>query len=311
MATYTQLSDADLKQVALAYGLPAVERATPFSQGSENSNFRLEAGGDSWVLTICENRTGKQVDALVQTLLYLEQHRFETTRIVLTADGETRSTLNGKPLLLKSFIDGDVLDPIPVDLMAALGESIGKLHNIPKPVFLPTEISFGVQTFEPLQREFGKPHAFLDWLMEVQRHVADVLVRSDRGDLPTALIHADIFSDNVVQTKHHGPVIMDFEEATNYYRLFDIGMTIVGTCRRTAGSECQMDQAAQEQLLGGYSKRVQLTPFELSNLNAFIAYAAAGMASWRFRQFNILHPNLGRQDSYRELQKVAEYHLRR
>jgi homoserine kinase type II len=268
----------------------------------------LEAGGDSWVLTICENRTGKQADALVQTLMYLEQHRFETTRIVLTADGETRSTLNGKPLLLKSFIDGDVLDPIPVDLMAALGESIGQLHNIPKPEFLPTEISFGVQTFEPLQREFEKPHAFLDWLKEVQRHLDGIL---GQGDLPTALIHADIFSDNVVQTKHHGPVIMDFEEATNYYRLFDIGMTIVGTCRRTAGSECQMDQAAQEQLLGGYSKRVQLTPFELSNLNAFIAYAAAGMASWRFRQFNILHPNLGRQDSYRELQKVAECHLRR
>jgi homoserine kinase type II len=309
MATYTKLTDTDLNQVALTYGLPAIESVTPFSQGSENSNFRLDAGGDSWVLTICETKTGKQLDVLVQTLVHLEQNGFETTSVVQTADGKTQSSLNGKPILLKSFIEGDVLDPIPVDSMAALGESMGKLHNIPKPEFLPTEISYGMQTFEPLRHEFGKPHAFLDWLMEVQRHVADVLGRADRGDLPTALIHADIFSDNVVQTQNHGPVIMDFEEATIYYRLFDIGMTIVGTCRRTVGSECQMDRAAQEQLLGGYSQRVKLTPFELSNLNTFVAYAAAAMASWRFRQFNLLHPSLGKQDSYRELQKVAEYHL--
>ena len=301
MSTYTQLTNKDLTKIVSTYGLAQVKNLTAFSQGSENSNFRLNTEDNTYVLTICEGKSAEQTKMLISTLKYLEEEGIWTTRIIPTAAGQNQSEFNGKPLLLKSYLHGEVLDPMPINSMEALGESLGRLHKIPAPDFLPREVSIGIQTFQPLRNEFGKEHPFLTWLEETEKYLDDALA----GDFPTALIHADVFADNVVHVENRGPVIMDFEEAAVYYRMFDVGMTIVGTCRRPIGKEYLIDREAQVRLMNGYCQVIQLQPDERQALKAFVVYAAAAMAAWRFRQFNILHPELGKQDHYRELQSVA------
>ena len=301
MAIYTQLTDDDINKIALTYGLAQVESVSPFLQGGENSNFRLDTNDNSYVLTICESKSTEQTKTLINTLVYLEDAGYWTTRIVPTAAGQHQSEFNGKPLLLKSFLHGEVLDLMPESSMEALGKSLGSLHKIPVPDFLPRQIGFGIQTFQPLRNEYGKEHPFLTWLEEIENFLNNVLA----GDYPFALIHADVFADNVVHVGNRGPVIMDFEEAAIYYQMFDVGMTIVGTCLRTMGKKCHLDREAQDKLLAGYCQVIQPSADELKALKAFIVYAAAAMATWRFRQFNMLHPELGKQDHYLMLQSIA------
>ena len=48
--------------------------------------------------------------------------------------------------------------------------------------------------------------------------------------------------------------IMDFEEARHYYRIFDLGMTIVGTCSKN--NTINFEKA--NSLLEGYSQKIEL-----------------------------------------------------
>ena len=307
MTTYTKLSEADLEFVASEYGLSTIGSVNPFGQGSENSNFLLVTDDAQHVLTICESKSIEAVDVLVKTLRYLEQHGFQTTKIIPTQSGKSSSWLNGKPILLKSYLPGEVLDPMPLSSLESLGEAMGRLHALPTPDFLPRQIAYGIQTFGTLRDAYGKPHPFLDWLESTAENTREYLTDT----MPTSLIHGDIFADNVVHVDGSGPVIMDFEEAAIYYRMFDVGMALVGTCRNAIeqgdrqDGKHRIDAAAREKLMTGYSRVIEICPEELEALPAFTSYAAAAMAAWRFRQFNILHPELGKQDHYKELQLVA------
>lgn len=298
MAIYSQPTAAELAVITASYGVGKLLALHPFAQGQENSNFHLVTKQGDYVLTICENKAPEEVDRLVATLEHLERHGFFTTRIIKTLNGATQSSWHGKPLLMKSYLEGSVSTELPADTHAGLGRALGRLHEVPPPGFLPQELNYGWQTFRPMRKAFGKDHPFLDWLAEF----ADYLEPFLTGDLARTLVHGDVFADNVVLDPNRGPVIMDFEEATVYYRLFDVGMTIVGACR--AGGN--IDPAAREALITGYREVITLTRDEARALPAFVNYAAAAMASWRFWQFNVVQPAAGKQEHYRELQALVE-----
>jgi len=298
MAVYTELTPTDLKKVTTTFNLPEISSVRNFPGGQENSNYHLIAGGEAFVLTLCENKTIAEAQTLVDTLRHLERHGFHTTRIIPTRDGAMQAEIYGKPLLLKSYLAGSVVDPLPLKTMEPLGRAMGRLHQVPVPGFLPNKLAYGRETFGPMPQNFGQGHPFLDWLKKTEAYLQQHLPE----DLPRALIHADIFADNVVLSPEHGPVIMDFEEATNYYRVFDLGMAIVGTCY----PEGKLNKKAQVALLEGYQQVNPLTGAEIKAMRAATIYAAAGMASWRFWQFNVVQPEVGKREHYRALQKIAD-----
>lgn len=298
MAVYTELTAADLKRIAGIFDLPKITSVSDFAGGQENSNYHLMAGGRAYVLTLCENKTPAEVQVLIDTLRHLEEHGFRTTRIIPTRSGRTQVSFHEKPLLLKSYLPGTVIDPLPLATMEPLGQAIARLHRVPVPGFLPTRLAYGRETFSPMRQNFGEPHPFLNWLEKIKTYLKDYFPE----DLPKALIHADIFTDNLILAPDHTPVIMDFEEATNYYRVFDLGMAIVGTCYWGG----QLNALAKKELLRGYNAVTPLTEAEAKAIVPATTYAAAAMASWRFWQFNVVQPGAGKQEHYRALQKIAE-----
>jgi homoserine kinase type II len=298
MAVYTELTPSDLREVASIFGLTKITSVQDFADGQENSNYHIQTDGQEYVLTLCENKTIEEVQILIDTLRYLEVHGFSTTRIIPTREGATQAEIHGKPLLLKSYLSGQVIDPLPLETMYPLGQAMARLHQVPAPDFLPDQLAYGRETFGPMQQNFGRPHHFLSWLNTIEKHLQNHLPKN----LPRALIHADIFADNVILSPDQGPVIMDFEEAATYYRVFDLGMAIVGTCYPKG----VLNSASREELLCGYKSVTPLTKAEERALNAATIYAAAAMASWRFWQFNVVQPGAGKQEHYRALQKIAD-----
>ena len=96
---------------------------------------------------------------------------------------------------------------------------------------------------------------------------------------------------------------MDFEEAAYYYRVFDIGMAIIGLC-----SEGKiLNKEKVKSFLIGYTKVIKLIPDEKKALQAFTVYAGAAMTFWRHRSFNYVYPNIGLKNHYKALQTLADY----
>ena len=63
-----------------------------------------------------------------------------------------------------------------------------------------------------------------------------------------------------------------------------------------------MDTSA---LCEGYQKIRQLSVTEKSLLKRFIEYGATATAFWRYRQYNIRLPGIGKEKAYEEMMKLA------
>ena len=297
MSVYTVFDLTQLQKLALQFGVESVRSYEILSGGSENSNYLLNAETGDFVLTLCELKSPKEAEVITNVLSHLQENNFKTSELLPHASGANFGFHNGKPLLLKKYLHGSVQTEFDSQQLVEIGIEIAKLHRVPSPDFLPTEPSYGINAFSGLETQYPNLHPFKEWLKlkskEIESEIDNRLVKS--------LIHADIFDSNIIMTST-GPIIMDFEEACNYYRVYDIGMAIVGTCT----TENTVVATKARQLISGYQSLNNLEPLEKEKLPVFILYAAVATAFWRFMQFNIIVPDNHQKDRYMEMAHIAD-----
>jgi homoserine kinase type II len=201
--------------------------------------------------------------------------------------------------MVKSFFEGKIMDDLPPHVLSLIGKKLGQLHQLAPVDYLPKILPLGYENFH-LVNEYAKSSPFSKWLFGIKDYVQPYLDLN----LPKALIHSDLFSNNVVVSYDETRItILDFEEATNYYRIFDLGMAIIGLCSVNK----IIDAEKLTQLLIGYCQIISLTANEQAALQAFTVYAGASMALWRHRNFNHIHPEMGFKNHFKALQILANF----
>jgi homoserine kinase type II len=299
MANYADLSQDDIKEIMRVYGIHSVDSYAMLSGGSENTNYVVTASGQKYVLTLCEQKSTLQARELVNLLDYLAAHTFETSQVIHTSTNEPISHWHQKPVIVKLFLEGNIMPVLPGTILTEVGRQMGKLHSLDAPNYLPNSLSYGRESFQQVH-EYMPDCSFGKWLDGIHAYVAAYSFE----DLPKSLIHSDIFYSNVIVSKDLKTArIMDFEEAAQYYRIFDLGMAIIGLCE----NEKEIDLQKANLLLRGYQKNTQLSVMEKGALQAFTVYAAAAMAFWRHKNFNYVHPDANMYDHYVQLQVLADY----
>lgn len=286
-------------EIMQVYGIYPVDSYSILSGGSENTNYLITASAQKYVLTLCEQKTTQQAREQVALLDYLAAHNFETSQVLHTSTDEPISHWQRKPVIVKRFLDGNIMPQLPDTMLTEVGRQMGKLHRLDAPNYLPTSISYGRESFQQVQ-EYMPDSAFGKWLDGIHTYIGGYCSE----DLPKSLIHSDIFYSNViVSTDLKTARIMDFEEAAQYYRVFDLGMAIVGLCE----NEKKIALQKAHVLLRGYQKHTQLSDIEKGALQAFTIYAAASMAFWRHKNFNYVNPDASMYNHYRHLQVLATH----
>ena len=125
--------------------------------------------------------------------------------------------------------------------------------------------------------------------------------------LPKGLIHGDLFYDNILFTSSSNNSIafkafIDFEEACNYYLVFELGMGILGCCIKS--NTIDLDKARA--FVRGYQRERPLADQEKESLQLFIQYAAVALSYWRFNKYNIKEPNENMASQHWEMVEVAK-----
>ena len=223
---YTTLNIEEINAITKQHDIDKILSASVLSGGSENTNYLIHSKNKKYVLTICEQKSIEEAKHLAQLLEHLARNNFSTSRVIRTQKEELTSIYQHKPILLKSFLEGDIIKDLSSDLMELIGIQLGRLHQIKAPDYLPTALNYGIEHFGQVAI-YAENSTFHIWLKKIKTQIIPYLSAS----LPRALIHSDVFYNNVIIEEDKSKVtIMDFEEATHYYRIFDIGMAIVGLC---------------------------------------------------------------------------------
>lgn len=299
MALYTKLNIEEIQHIANDYQLGHINAYSALSGGSENSNYLLTTERGKFVLTICEQKSFEEASQLASLLSHLNSNNFRSSKVLLNEKKEAISAYQDKPIMVKNFLEGIVTEDIATDLMFLVGVELGKLHKVIPPKVIQQKTSYDKEQFVEVN-QYAPESAFNNWIMGIKNYIETHI----DSNAPKALIHSDLFPSNIIiSTDKSRVTIMDFEEAANYYRMFDVGMTIIGSCRKQE----KIDIAKMHQLLKGYKTEIIMTKSEQGSLQAFTVYAGAAMTFWRHKNFRVTNPDPTYFDHYKALRNVTNY----
>ncbi|MFW2368577.1 MAG: homoserine kinase [Desulforhopalus sp.] len=297
MATYTTLDRKTVEELLEHYDVGDIVHFTPMEGGKANSSIVVTTKRGRFVLSVCDEKNSAEIGSLTSILEYLYKHDFPTTRIIRTRSTESLIEYDGKPVYLKEYIEGTVKEPLSSPMVQQVGACLARLHQIPPHADLLDFFSYGIESFDEVV-DLKPPNDFSTWLATK----AGFIKKGCGEDLPRGFIHGDLFSDNMLFSKDTLVAILDFEEACNYFLIFDIGMCAAGCC--TVDGRFSQDLAAA--LISGYQSMRMLTPPEQQFLQLHIEYGAVATSFWRYRQYNIRYPNLGCRTLYKEMSELAD-----
>lgn len=295
IAIMTQLQLLDIQKIARQYGL-TVNSFEPFSGGAGNSSYLLQADQNRYVLTSFNHLTFPEVINLAQLLRLLDEYNFPSNRLVFLSTGEAVLQYKGKPVMLKHYITGQVCSTLDNAMLHQIGRTMARLHQIPPPDFLLDEYFCRYQLFSSVIGRDINTH-YESWLAG-QRQYFEQHIPSN---VPRGLIHADLFYDNVLFDDGLKAII-DFESACYYYKVFDLGMAIVGLCIEAT----KFSPSKARFLVMGYQQIRVLEETEKESLQLFIEYAATATSYWRFWNYHIYEPQAEKSDLHWQMVSIAK-----
>jgi len=299
MAYYTSLKKKEIEIITDNFDFKEINSFKNLEGGLENTNYLINSDEARYVLTVCEQKTFKKAKELAFLLEYLDKNKFKTSKIIKTKNNESVILFNEKIIMIKEYIEGKNEKDFSANILKLIGEQLGKLHKIEAPDYLPKQINYGKEQFVKIKK-YANNSEFHIWLNSKLEYLRPYFSLN----LPKSLIHSDVFHDNVIISNDNRSVtIMDFEESAYYYRIYDIGMTIIGVCRERK----TINLNKVKNLLIGYNNQIKLLDNEFDSLKAFTVYAGTSMTFWRHYNFNYTKPNPQLSNHYLELKDLTDY----
>ncbi len=200
MAVYTQVSDEALSAFLAEYDLGAALSFKGIAEGVENSNYYLETEKGRFILTLFEKRVNA---AELPYFIGLKQHLagkgYPCPLPVTGRDGSALRTLEGRPAVIVTFLEGLSPKRPNVRQCRGLGEGLARMHAGLADFALSRENALGPKAWAPLWT--GRTEAAEALLPGVPSLVEDCFAALEAspafdGNLPRGTIHADLFPDN-------------------------------------------------------------------------------------------------------------------
>ena len=273
-----------------------VNKFEPMEGGAAHSSYLLYTDRCNYVLTVFSIGLDRVI-RLGELLVLLAECEFPTTRLLHTAKGDIITTHKEKPVMLKRYITGRVCQDLNGTMLSQIGATMAELNNLPVPDYLPDEHAYGLQYFSSIIGQ-NVNLEYESWLAKRFTYLNECI----SSELPRGLIHGDVFYNNVLFEGEKFRAIIDFEEACYYYKVFDLGMGIIGLC--IEGTTLMLDKA--KALVAGYQRIRILEESEKRALQLFVEYAAVATSSWRFWKYNIDDPLANKLRNYSQMVIIAD-----
>jgi homoserine kinase type II len=265
LAVYTDVSDDELKGFVASYDLGEVLSFQGIAEGVENSNFAVRTSRGSFILTLYEKRVAAPDLPFFLTLMeHLAARGVSCPTPLKTRAGETLRSLMGRPAAMVTFLDGLSPRRITVRHCLQVGEALARLHQAGAdfPMIRANALSVagwgGYLAATRDQADTIKPG-----LAEALEAEYRALAARWPSGLPTGVIHADLFPDNVFFLGDRLSGLIDFYFACTDALSYDLAVCLNAWCFEADGS---LNATKARALFQGYEAVRRLAPAERAAL---------------------------------------------
>jgi homoserine kinase type II len=261
MAVYTEVSDEDLEAFVAQYDIGAVESCKGIAEGVENTNYMLQTDQDSYILTLYEKRVAREELPFFLGLMdHLAARGYPCPTPIHGRDGATLRDLCGRPAALVSFLSGMWPRRVTVNHCRALGAATAELHMAADGFGIVRANDLSIAGWRRLALETRDRADGIDPnLATVIADEVTFLESAWPDALPTGIIHADLFPDNVFFLHDVLSGVIDFYFACNDFLAYDIAVCLNAWCFEPNG---EFNITKARALIDGYATVRPLLPDE-------------------------------------------------
>ncbi len=267
MAVYTEVSDEDLEAFAAAYDFGEIISCKGIAEGVENSNYMLQTASGPFILTLYERRVNpKELPFFLGLMEHLARSGVQCPVPLKGRDGEALRTLCGRPAAIISFLSGMWPRRITAEHCAELGKALAGLHRAGMAYNMTRENSLSVAGWRDLYNRTGAAAENIEkGLSTLIGSELDALAKNwpSPNTLPSGVIHADLFPDNVFFLDGKCSGLIDFYFACNDFLAYDIVICLNAWCFEPDGA---FNITKAHRLFSAYEAVRPLTPAEKAAL---------------------------------------------
>ncbi|MET3853723.1 MULTISPECIES: homoserine kinase [unclassified Rhizobium] len=238
MAVYTDISEDDLKWFLTEYETGELLSYKGIAEGVENSNFLLHTSKDPLILTLYEKRVEKSdLPFFLGLMHHLAARGLSCPLPLPRRDGALLGRLSDRPAALISFLEGMWLRKPEAKHCREVGKALAQMHIAGEGFELKRPNALSIDGWKTL---WEKSEARAD---EVEKGMSDE-VRAEMDflsahwpkDLPSGVIHADLFPDNVFFLGDTLSGLIDFYFACNDLLAYDVSICLNAWCFEKDGA---------------------------------------------------------------------------
>jgi len=285
MSVYSTITHAQLDQFFSHYPLGEVLNFEGIQDGIDNTNYFVTTTEDEFVLTIFESLSADDLPHFVDLLLYLGKTNLPCPSPRLNNRSRPLRTLNKKQAAIFNRLPGCAVLTPSIQHCHEIGLHLGRLHRHTQRYVFPISSNHDLRWCKTM---FNK----------IERHLSAtdrVLINDElrfqasnyAADLPSGVIHGDLFRDNALFVDGQLSGLLDFYSAGTGLLLLDLAITANDWCHDNG--VCNLEKLTA--LLSAYEKVRPLEQPEKQNWP--IQLRAAALRFWLSRLEHHLYPRTG------------------
>jgi homoserine kinase type II len=265
MAVYTEVPDEDLAAFLAGYNVGSLLSFKGIAEGVENTNYMVHTDRASYILTLYEKRVDPaDLPFFLDLMEHLSSRGLTCPLPLRDRNGQALGHLCGRPAALMTFLEGIWVRKPNVEHCRALGDTLAAMHKAGLDFTSERRNALSVSDWRPIFAAVAdRADTLQAGLAEEMERELTFLEANWPKDLPTGVIHADLFPDNVFFLNSRISGLIDFYFACRDALSYDIAVCLNAWCFE---ADLSFNVTKARAMLTAYAARRRLTGEEYSAL---------------------------------------------
>ncbi len=281
MAVYTKINFEEFSSISSFYNIGELKSALGITKGVENSNYILTSinnnSEEKYIATIYEKRVDPQdIPFFLNLMGHLAKQNIPCPSPIKAKDGNYIRNINNKKLAIFNFLPGHELEKINEENCFAIGKLLASIHLAGKNFNQNRHNTMGFSAWQDMFLKIkDKADNIRNGLANEIKQALDFVTKNwpSSSALEYAIIHGDLFPDNVLFQNGKISGVIDFYFACNDYLAYDIAISINAWCFDQE-TQIKYSKTKADSLIKGYETVRKLSDQEKEKMPIFLKGAA-------------------------------------
>ncbi len=309
MAVYTKLSEANINKILEEYQLGELIKFTGIKEGIENTNYLLKTINNNFIITIFEKRVDtKHIPFYFEVMTNSHSKGIDCPVPIENKNGELVNKIKNKKMAIFGFLEGYSKKKWNKGDCFMVGQKLAQFHLANINNKLKAKNNFGLNFWNKIYFNcFNKFNNVIPNSLETISHEINFVSSNWPKNLPSGVIHADLFPDNVFFKEKKISGFLDFYFSCCDFLSYDLAITINAWCFH---KNKFMDDFFLS-LLSGYQSVRKLEKAEVKNINILLRGASLRFLFTRVYDYEISNEGkiLKKKDPF-EFFNILKFHIK-